>query len=246
MGFLGKVFGSSKPPSAAPPSDPNAPAPDVKVPAPSKKDIEALAKTHRYNFTKAEMIKLKGRFEMIASEQTGLLDREVLYRQPEVSCCLPMVQLVVEKVIKKSPASPSPPPPSSSSAAAPEASSPPPPLSRMNTFKRRVNEQLTYLQFLEVLSFLSPKTGRGVKLKIIFSSLDAAGDGLLEADDIFRFFQTALGGKVSNDACRSIAASTLDTVGRMDGERKRMVISFEAFRAVVDQGGVEQRLTVHF
>ncbi|GMI36931.1 hypothetical protein TeGR_g10325, partial [Tetraparma gracilis] len=172
MGLFGNLF-SKKDAAPATPADPNA---DVKAPPPSKKAIDELAKNGKFVFNKSEMTKLKNRFEVIANSETGLVDKTVLYNQPEFSCCLAMVMLCVENVIKKSPT------PAAPSTPAPPAAGgeQPPALERASTFKRKMNEQLTYEQFLQVYSFLSPKTSREVKEKFIFDALDAAGDGLLE------------------------------------------------------------------
>jgi Ca2+-binding EF-hand superfamily protein len=234
MGMFGNLFGSKKP-DPPPPSDPDAPPPDVKTAPPSKQDIANLQKSGKFVFTKPEMTKLKGRFEKISNAETGLIDKSVLYQQPEFGCCLAMVVLITENVIKAPEASTG-----NSTTATPSS------LTRASTFKRKVNEQLTYSQFLEIFSFLSPKTSKDVKIKFLFDALDAAGDGLLEMDDMFRFYQSVLGSKISHALIRQMAAATLDRVGKDHEVRKTKVIDFEKFKNVVDHRSLEEKLTIHF
>ena len=109
-----------------------------------------------------------------------------------------------------------------------------------------MNEQLSYEQFLEIYSFLSPKTDADTKCQFLFAALDAAGDGLLEVDDMFRYYQAVLGSNISSTLIRQMAQATLDTVGMNQDDRRARVINFDKFRKVVDHVSLSEKLTIHF
>jgi hypothetical protein len=103
MGFFG--FGKKKKNSAqnaGAAADPNAPAPPppfIPDAQPNKQDIASMEKNSV--FSKQELSKLKTRYQSLADEETGRVDKISFCSMPELACCATFVKLCMDKEFKE-------------------------------------------------------------------------------------------------------------------------------------------------
>eukprot|EP00520_Triparma_pacifica_P016500 CAMPEP_0118649752 /NCGR_PEP_ID=MMETSP0785-20121206/9874_1 /TAXON_ID=91992 /ORGANISM="Bolidomonas pacifica, Strain CCMP 1866" /LENGTH=154 /DNA_ID=CAMNT_0006542067 /DNA_START=79 /DNA_END=540 /DNA_ORIENTATION=+ len=139
---------------AAPPADPNAPAPLPPFEPdalPGKQDVANLEK--KLVFTKQELNKLKTRYQSLVDKETGRVDKDSFCSQPELACCATFVKLSMDKEFKNV------------QWGDPGGEEDP------NLPKNRSQHQLSFDKFVSLLSLLSPKTGENEKYDYLFDSL---------------------------------------------------------------------------
>ncbi len=239
MGVFSRLgFASKKKevPEQQAPADSSVPPSDLKAAPPSKADIVSLTSTSV--LTKNELTRLSQRFERLSDSQTGLLDVSKLYSCPEFACCLGMVQLCVENVIKKTR--------SAVEGGDQDHGKEKKSMVKQNTFKRKVTMQLTFGQFVKVFSILSPRTPRMEKVKFLFDALDDAEDGFLGTDDMFKFYLTAFGSVVSHELLREMATKAIEAAGLYNKKLDERVIHFERFESLADQLSLKMNLTAFY
>ena len=212
---------------------------------PTKADISKTY-TSKYFFSKAELLKLKDRFKHNCDDETGKMDRNAFLSQVEFSCCPAVIKLCVDNLLVKKTkegAGDDNGKDGNGSRQQEEGEKKEP--TEKEILEAKAAQQLSFDDFLAIMSLFSHKSSPEVKYDFLFESIDVNERGTLNFEDFFVYYRMAIGANTSDDVIALMCKEVMNSCGALD-ESKRLVLTKEAFKNFANQVELEQKMTVFF
>ncbi|PRP87611.1 calcineurin regulatory subunit B [Planoprotostelium fungivorum] len=107
-------------------------------------------------------------------------------------------------------------------------------------FDSNFDDQISFKQFVEVLSVFNSGGKREDKIKLLFNAYDIKGDHFIDSEELEEIMKMMVGSHLSEDEIKKIVDDTIKAADK-DGDGK---ISYEEFEQSLADSDIEKRMSL--
>eukprot|EP01117_Protostelium_nocturnum_P008365 TRINITY_DN2988_c0_g1_i2.p1 TRINITY_DN2988_c0_g1~~TRINITY_DN2988_c0_g1_i2.p1 ORF type:complete len:127 (+),score=37.72 TRINITY_DN2988_c0_g1_i2:299-679(+) len=112
----------------------------------------------------------------------------------------------------------------------------------ISIFDSNSDDQVSFKQFLQVLSVFSPKGNKEEKMQILFKAYDVKGDGFIDSEELHEVLKMMVGSHLTPEQLQSIVEKTISEADK-DGDGK---VSFKEFCDNLKGSDVDKKMVMQF